>query len=231
MCGRKPASGGGDSLLGLHPGSDDTFGNADDILGSLGVAHLDNSGEAVDDTLFGFGVTGNNGDHGRFKTPSLRNVGLKTSLMHVGWIEGVQDALDFYNSGTQNTGHVQFTQDQSSIPGDGNDSINAIDISPPIATGCDRCFSGRDKWSHSNHATSSPGVSRRYGAARRGIGFMLATKQIPEREIHLATQGTPRGGEGRRCTWDDSSRRWPRRWQIVGCLLVTNLHEARPRFR
>jgi len=67
-----------------------------------------------------FNVTGNNQDHGRFKTPTLRNVGLKSTMMHVGWVTDVQDSIDFYNAGTQNTGHVQFTDDQSTIPGGGN---------------------------------------------------------------------------------------------------------------
>lgn len=55
-------------------------------------------------------------DVGRFKTPSLRNVGLKPSMMHVGWITDVQDTIDFYNAGSLKTGHTQFTADQSGIP-------------------------------------------------------------------------------------------------------------------
>lgn len=44
-------------------------------------------------------------DRGRFKTPSLRNVGLRDKLMHVGWITDVPDAIAFYaNAG----GHTQF---------------------------------------------------------------------------------------------------------------------------
>ncbi len=64
-------------------------------------------------------ITNNPNDRGRFKTPSLRNVGLRETLMHNGQITGVQDALNFYNAGTQNTGHTQFTQDQTPIPGQG----------------------------------------------------------------------------------------------------------------
>ncbi len=76
-------------------------------------------------------VTGNNNDRGRFKTPSLRNVGLRDTLMHVGWITDVQDALNFYNAGTQNTGHTQFTANQSPIPGNGPiNQINQINIPP-----------------------------------------------------------------------------------------------------
>ena len=61
-------------------------------------------------------VTGHAVDYGRFKTPSLRNVGLRGALMHVGWIRDTQDAIDFYNAGQLVTGHVQFTQDQTGIP-------------------------------------------------------------------------------------------------------------------
>ncbi|PCJ25199.1 MAG: hypothetical protein COA96_07810 [SAR86 cluster bacterium] len=74
-----------------------------------------------------FNVTGNNGDRGNFKTPSLRNVGLRQALMHVGWITDVSDAIDFYNAGTNDTGHIQFTQNQSGIP-NSNLDINQIDV-------------------------------------------------------------------------------------------------------
>jgi len=66
-------------------------------------------------------VTGNADDTGRFKTPTLRNSGLKPSLMHVGWINSVRDAIDFYNApadadnGIPNR-HNQFTEDQTGIP-------------------------------------------------------------------------------------------------------------------
>ena len=74
-----------------------------------------------------FEVSGQNNDRGNFKTPSLRNVGLRSALMHVGWITDVSDAIDFYNAGTNNTGHVQFTQDQSGVPGT-NVDIDEIDV-------------------------------------------------------------------------------------------------------
>jgi cytochrome c peroxidase len=74
-----------------------------------------------------FEVSGQNNDRGDFKTPSLRNVGLRSALMHVGWITDVSDAIDFYNAGTNNTGHVQFTQNQSGIPDTGVD-IDEIDV-------------------------------------------------------------------------------------------------------
>ena len=66
-------------------------------------------------------VTGLNDDRGRFKTPTLRNIGLKTEMMHVGWITDVQDSIDFYNAPAfpqtdPVTGHTQYTVDQSGIP-------------------------------------------------------------------------------------------------------------------
>ncbi len=66
-------------------------------------------------------VTADIDDTGRFKTPTLRNSGLKSSLMHVGWVRSVRDSIDFYNAsadadnGVPNR-HSQFTQDQTGIP-------------------------------------------------------------------------------------------------------------------
>jgi len=66
-------------------------------------------------------ATQNSNDLGRFKTPSLRNSGIKKSLMHTGWVTSARDGLDFYNAvadaenGIDNR-HHQFTQNQSGIP-------------------------------------------------------------------------------------------------------------------
>lgn len=54
-------------------------------------------------------------DFGHFKIPSLRNVGLRKALTHVGWITDVQDAIDFYNSGTNDTGHTIFPNGLSEV--------------------------------------------------------------------------------------------------------------------
>ena len=63
-------------------------------------------------------VTNDPNDFGRFKTPGLRNIGLKSAMMHVGWITDTMDAIDFYNAGTADvtSNHVQFTANQSSLP-------------------------------------------------------------------------------------------------------------------
>jgi len=76
-------------------------------------------------------VTGNTSDRGKFKTPSLRNVGLRPSLMHVGWIADTMDAIDFYNANTSNvtSDHVQFTQDQSGIPTEGGFEVDYASLS------------------------------------------------------------------------------------------------------
>ncbi len=63
-------------------------------------------------------VTNNADDFGRFKTPGLRNIGLKSAMMHVGWITDTMDSIDFYNAGTSDvtSTHIQFTANQSGLP-------------------------------------------------------------------------------------------------------------------
>ncbi len=46
-----------------------------------------------------FGVTGNPGDFGRFRTPSLRNVALRSPYFHNGRFETLEQVVDFYNRG------------------------------------------------------------------------------------------------------------------------------------
>jgi hypothetical protein len=76
------------------------------------------------DDLGRFNVTGEFDHRGRFKTPTLRNVGLRPAQMHVGWVTDVQDSINFYNAPAWPgvdplTGHTQFTADQSPIPAPG----------------------------------------------------------------------------------------------------------------
>ena len=59
--------------------------------------------------------TKNTDDFGLFKVPSLRNVGLRKALTHVGWISDVQDAIDFYNAGTNDTRHTIFPNGLSEV--------------------------------------------------------------------------------------------------------------------
>ncbi|MCH8241061.1 MAG: hypothetical protein IH897_00460 [Planctomycetes bacterium] len=85
------------------------------------------------------GTTGIPDDVGRFKTPSLRNVGLKASMMHVGWVTDVQDAIHFYNAPAfpevdEETGHTQYTEDQSGIPTAGGGTVSYSNINMPEET-------------------------------------------------------------------------------------------------
>lgn len=61
-CGtcHRPAAGGADPRLAIHPGADGRTGTADDIVGSPGVVRRDADGNAIEDEVFGFGaqVTG-----------------------------------------------------------------------------------------------------------------------------------------------------------------------------
>jgi cytochrome c peroxidase len=61
-------------------------------------------------------VTLDANDFGSFKTPSLRNVGLRTALTHVGWVTDAADALAFYNASALINEHRQFTDFQSVAP-------------------------------------------------------------------------------------------------------------------
>jgi cytochrome c peroxidase len=59
-----------------------------------------------------FDVTGNPADRGRFRTPSLRNVGLRDRYMHTGKLATLEDVIGFYNDAP---GFQQFTQNQSPL--------------------------------------------------------------------------------------------------------------------
>ena len=48
-----------------------------------------------------FNVTNNPADLGRFKSPSLRNVALRTSFMHDGRFKTLEDVIEHYNSGVK----------------------------------------------------------------------------------------------------------------------------------
>lgn len=56
-------------------------------------------------------VTNNPADRGRFKVPSLRNVGLKPRFMHHGRISTLTDVVNFY----RNVGNVQFPDNRDPI--------------------------------------------------------------------------------------------------------------------
>jgi cytochrome c peroxidase len=56
-CGtcHRPASGGADPRVAIHPGADGIFLNEDDVFGSAGVVRRDLNGQPVEDPIFGFG--------------------------------------------------------------------------------------------------------------------------------------------------------------------------------
>lgn len=63
------------------------------------------------------GITGNAFQAGRFKVPSLRNVGLRSRFMHHGQLASLQEVVDFYRG----VGAPQFGADQ-------DPAIGALDI-------------------------------------------------------------------------------------------------------
>jgi cytochrome c peroxidase len=57
-------------------------------------------------------VTGDFADRGRFKVPTLRNVGSKPTFMHTGHLLSLEQVLDFY---LEINGQVQFPENQSPL--------------------------------------------------------------------------------------------------------------------
>ena len=73
--------------------------------GNMGrpVLQLANNGLDLNPTDLGVGaITGNEGQKGAFKVPTLRNIALSAPYMHDGRFATMDDVLDFYSSGIQN---------------------------------------------------------------------------------------------------------------------------------
>ncbi|MFG0245200.1 MAG: cytochrome c peroxidase [Phycisphaerales bacterium JB052] len=69
------------------------------------------------------GITGNNADRGRFKVPSLRNVGLRERFMHNGQLSTIDEVFDFY---ARRNGQVSFAPNRDPV-------LNApIAFPPPV---------------------------------------------------------------------------------------------------
>lgn len=68
-------------------------------------------------------VTGLASDRGKFKVPTLRNVGLNDRFMHNGQFETINDVFDFY---ARRNGHVSFADNRDSLVG-GAIAFNAQD--------------------------------------------------------------------------------------------------------
>ncbi len=62
-------------------------------------------------------TTGQNGQNGKFKVPSLRNVALRAPYMHDGRFADLSEVIDHYSTGIQNHPTLQpFLQDQNGDP-------------------------------------------------------------------------------------------------------------------
>ena len=79
---------GGLGCAGCHLGS----------LMSDNVFHYIGTRPAIED-LGRFAITGNPGDRGAFRTPSLRNVELRAPYFHGGRFATLEEVVDFYNRG------------------------------------------------------------------------------------------------------------------------------------
>lgn len=53
-----------------------------------------------------YNVTGNENDKGKFRTPNLRNVALRTHYMHDGRFTSLEQVVDFYNTGVNKVSSV-----------------------------------------------------------------------------------------------------------------------------
>ena len=72
-------------------------------------------------------ITGDNNDRGKFKTPSLRNVGLKTSFFHNGQRTTLQQVIGFYAGGIGGP-NGQFPDNRDPL-------MNNVNIPPPPPPG------------------------------------------------------------------------------------------------
>jgi cytochrome c peroxidase len=75
------------------------------LFTSLGCAQCHTTGGHVSDTIHNIGVDLVTQDigagSGKFKAPSLRNVGARIWFMHDGRFGALQQVIDFYNNGVQ----------------------------------------------------------------------------------------------------------------------------------
>jgi cytochrome c peroxidase len=100
---------------------------SDDSFRNIGLRPVEEDGGRRD-------VTGDNDDRGKFKVPSLRNVGIKPTLMHNGGVaqgdlDDMRDVIDFYEEAN---GHDQFNDNKDplingiNIPGNLEDDLAAF---------------------------------------------------------------------------------------------------------
>ncbi len=69
---------------------------------NTGLFNIGGSGDFPADNPGIFAITGDPGDRGKFRAPTLRNVALTAPYMHDGSIASLEDVLDFYAAGGRN---------------------------------------------------------------------------------------------------------------------------------
>ncbi len=112
------------------------------------------------------GVTGNNADRGRFKVPSLRNVGLKRTFMHNGGFSTLAEVLQFYDRQLPN------------FPDNRDPILNQVRV-PPQARGVITDFI--------TNALTDPRVAQELPPFDRP---RLRSERAPNRRIGTASVGT-----------------------------------------
>jgi cytochrome c peroxidase len=78
--------------------------NGYQLAGDGGMADIGLDEEPVDGGVFR--VTGNTFDKGKFKIPSLRNIGLTAPYMHDGRFETLEDVIDHYSEGIETSDNL-----------------------------------------------------------------------------------------------------------------------------
>jgi cytochrome c peroxidase len=97
-----------DGSLVIGQGGADCFHCHSMTGGLLNDGQLHNNAlDSVFVDLGAGGVTGNPGDFGKFKTPTLKNIALTAPYMHDGRFQTLEEVIDHYNSG----GHFSATVD------------------------------------------------------------------------------------------------------------------------
>jgi cytochrome c peroxidase len=83
---------------------------------NTGLYNIDGRGAYPPDNTGVFAVTGNPGDMGRFKAPTLRNVAVTAPYMHDGSIATLEGVLDHYAAGGRTIANGPYAGDGSKSP-------------------------------------------------------------------------------------------------------------------
>jgi cytochrome c peroxidase len=93
---------------------------------SLGYQNNGLDSEDRLDDLGRFEVTGNPGERGRFKVPTLRNIALTAPYMHDGRFATLEEVIEHYNTGVVDSYFLDETMAHNLLPG--GLQLNAQDI-------------------------------------------------------------------------------------------------------